>query len=165
MDIKQLVPSETCLKCDGCCRFKAIDSPWRPKLGAGERQSLAMQITGQDWLDTDGHIKSKEESGSCNCVFYNSSDHSCRIYHNHPFECKIYPYILSHKKEGGIALYMHLSCPFIQDHLNTSTLKAYGQYLREFFQQAKTRAWLKDNMDLVHDYSAYHLELEHVFDI
>ena len=41
VSLKQFVPSEVCLKCNGCCRYKQADSVWRPKLGQKDQRHLA----------------------------------------------------------------------------------------------------------------------------
>ena len=57
LNLKQFVPSEVCLKCKGCCRYKEADSAWRPKLGAGDQEGLAALITAGDVLDAQAYIK------------------------------------------------------------------------------------------------------------
>src|SRR5665213_3654294 len=95
MSLKQFVPSEVCLKCKGCCRYKEADSIWRPKLGSSDQQSLAAIITAGDVLDRDGYIKTIQTCGEHFCRFLNSADHTCGIYTKRPFECSLYPFILS----------------------------------------------------------------------
>lgn len=41
-NFKQFVPSNVCLSCDGCCRFKQSDSRWRPHM-TKEEQRIALQ--------------------------------------------------------------------------------------------------------------------------
>ena len=68
------------MQCDGCCRFKAADSPWRPKLGAEEAKGLAARITQAGWLDDDGHIHTLRHCGQDLCRFFDPADHTCKVY-------------------------------------------------------------------------------------
>src|ERR1700685_2495848 len=93
--LKQFVPSEVCLKCDGCCRYKSADSIWRPKLGADDRENLAALITASDVLDDQDYVKTIQNCGKHFCQFLNQADNTCGIYTKRPFECSFYPFIIS----------------------------------------------------------------------
>ena len=164
VSLKQFVPSETCLKCDGCCRYKEADSAWRPKLGASDQVNLAALITANDVLDAQGYITTIQVCGEHSCQFLNNKDNTCGIYTKRPFECLLYPVILS-KTPDTIKVYMHLSCPYVQDHLPHAEFDAYVAYLKEFFQRAKVREFLGLNKAMLHDYSPYSIELLHLFDV
>ncbi len=162
--LKQFVPSEVCLQCDGCCRFKSADSPWRPKLGQGERAGLAATITAGDWLDDDSHIKTLRQCGEDMCRFFNASDHTCQVYSARPFECALYPFVLS-RSAAGIDVHAHLSCPYVQDTEALAAFEEYIGYLKNYFQSAAVQDFLKRNAGLVHDYSAFAPELRFLFTI
>ncbi|MDE2223359.1 MAG: YkgJ family cysteine cluster protein [Candidatus Omnitrophica bacterium] len=164
LSLMPFVYSEVCLKCKGCCRYKAGDSPWRPKLGEGEAPSLAQAITGGDVLDEKGYIKTIQSCGEHFCRFLNQADNTCGIYAKRPFECLLYPFVLSQTPEG-VKVYVHLSCPYVQDHLPRKDFESYVSYLKEFFRQEDVRAFLARNKALFHDYSAYAPELLHLFDL
>jgi len=164
VSLNQFVPSEICLKCDGCCRYKEADSHWRPKLGQDDQQSLAVLITAGDVLDRQGYIKTIKTCGEHFCKFLNRGDNTCGIYSKRPFECSLYPFILS-KTADAIKAYVHLSCPFVQDHLHCSDFNAYLSYLKEFFRRADIRNFLTRNTDMLHDYSPFAPELLFLFDL
>ena len=164
LSLKQFVPSETCLKCDGCCRYKEADSAWRPKLGVSDQVNLAALITAHDVLDAQAYIKTTQVCGGHSCQFLNNSDNTCGLYTKRPFECLLYPVILS-KTPDAIKVYMHLSCPYVQDHLPHAEFAAYVVYLKEFFHRANVREFLALNKSMLHDYSPYILELLHLFDL
>ncbi|MDE1921089.1 MAG: YkgJ family cysteine cluster protein [Candidatus Omnitrophica bacterium] len=164
LSMMPFVPSDVCLKCDGCCRYKSADSPWRPKLGEADKQSLAAAITDGDVLDDQAYIKTIQNCGQHFCRFLNQSDNTCGIYAKRPLECLLYPFVLSQTPDG-IKVYVHLSCPYVQDHLSRSDFDSYVSYLKEFFRKEGVRAFLSRNRAMFHDYSAFAPELLHLFDL
>jgi len=164
LSLKQFVPSEICLKCNGCCRYKEADSAWRPKLGANDQQSLADLIIAGDVLDTQAYIKTIQTCGEHFCRFLNGVDNTCSIYTKRPFECSLYPFILS-KTPDVVKVYVHLSCPYVQDHLPRAEFDAYVVYLKGFFRRMDIRDFLSQNNIMFHDYSFFAPELLHLFDL
>jgi hypothetical protein len=161
---QQFVSSEVCLKCDGCCRYKEADSIWRPKLGMRDQESLTDQITGNIVLDSQGYIKTIQTCGKHFCGFLNGADNTCGIYTKRPFECSLYPFIIS-KTPDAVKVYAHLSCPYVQDHLPRAGFDAYAAYLKEFFRRGDIREFLSRDKAMFHDYSPYAPELLHLFDL
>ena len=141
LSLKQFVPSEVCLKCDGCCRYKEADSIWRPA----------------------GDIKTIQTRGMYFCEFLNGKDNTCGIYTKRPFECSLYPFILSQESDA-VKVYAHLSCPYVQDYLPHADFDAYAAYLKEFFRREDVREFLSHNKAMFHDYSPYAPELLYLFD-
>ena len=164
INLKQFVPSEVCLKCDGCCRYKEVDSAWRPKLGQDDQKDLAVLITAGDALDTEGYIKTIQSCGQHFCRFLNGADNTCGIYTKRPFECSVYPFIIS-KTPDAVKVYVHLSCPYVQDHLPRPDYETYVAYLKDFFRREDIRGFLIRNKGMFHDYTSYAAELLHLFDI
>ena len=154
MTLKQFVPSEVCLQCDGCCRYKEADSIWRPNVGQDERIGLAA-----------GYIKTIQARGEHFCRFLNREDNTCGIYTKRPLECSLYPFIISSQTPDAVKVYAHLSCPYVQDHLSRADFDAYVAYLKEFFHREETKEFLSRNKAMFHDYSFYVPELLHVFDL
>ena len=173
LSLKQFVPSEVCLKCDGCCRYKEADSAWRPKLGKDEQAGLAASITAGDVLDAQGYIKTVQAREGHFCRFLNGANNTCGIYTKRPFECSLYPFILS-RTPDAVKVYAHLSCPYVQDHLSRAVLipdirgssdfDDYAAYLKDFFCRADIREFLSHNKAMFHDYSPYAPELLYLFD-
>ena len=123
MSLKQFVPSDVCLKCDGCCRYKQADSVWRPKLGQDDQQHLG---TAEDY------VKAVGVGAKYFCRFLKWVDNTCGVYAKRPFECSLYPFILS-QTHDDLRVYVHLSCPFVQDHQPTRDFDDYVEYLKVFF--------------------------------
>ena len=162
--LRQFVPSEVCLQCKGCCRYKQADSPWRPKTGAGDQADLAALITAGDVLDEHSYIKTIQKCGEHFCRFLKGADHTCEIYSQRPFECSLYPFILSQTPEA-VRVYVHLGCPYVQDHLSRPAYEGHVVYLKELFRREDVRVFLLQNKDMFHDYTHYAPELLHLFDL
>ncbi len=161
--LKQFVPSHVCLTCDGCCRFKGADSAWRPRLGLAEKAVLANAVTG-DFSDDNNYIKTIEDCGNQLCRFFNKGDSTCQVYAKRPFECALYPFILSQVPQG-VKVYVHLACPYVQDKQADPALEAYVDYLKDFFHQPASQDFLRRNSSLLHDYTPFEIELQYLFTI
>ncbi|MEI7998188.1 MAG: YkgJ family cysteine cluster protein [Candidatus Omnitrophota bacterium] len=153
--LKQFVPSSVCLKCEGCCRFHLNDSTWRPKVGQEEVQ---------EGVDTQGYLKTVSRNNQHQCVYFKQADYTCGIYAQRPFECAVYPFVLS-QSARGLEVYVHLACPYVQENEVSPQLQDYGAYLKEFFTLPQTKVFLKENSRLLHDYSVFKDELKLVFTI
>lgn len=166
-NFKQFVPSSVCLKCDGCCRFKEADSRWRPHITQTERQEaakpgLAQQVFAQHVIGPDQRINATPCGQGHICHFLDPQKNTCGIYHARPFECQLYPFLLG-IEDGQKALFVHLNCPYIQEHFKSGAYEQYVQYLRQFFQQPSVRVFLEHNPSSFTDYSAYRDELDCLF--
>ena len=167
--LKQFVPSRVCLACDGCCRFKEPGTIWRPKLTDEETREiesseLARLILDPDVRDEGQFIRTKPGCGEHLCQFFNPNNHACAIYSARPFECELYPYVIS-RNDRETALYVHVYCPFVQESQGQDNEKKYNEYLKEFFKQDDVRAFLIRNREFLNDYSAYQDELQKIFTI
>jgi len=152
------------MKCQGCCRYKQDYSAWRPKLGAEDKKELGLLITSRDVLDGYGYIKTIQNCGEHFCKFLNAKTNECGIYSKRPFECSFYPFVLSQTPEG-VKVYVHLSCPYVQDHLPRAVFDSHVAYLKEFFRSPEIREFLSSNKQMFHDYTSYAPELLHLFDL
>ena len=115
-------------------------------------------------IDDKGYLKTVLQDKHHQCTYFNKVDSTCGIYSKRPFECSLYPFIVS-GTPGGVKVYMHLACPYIQEKEVSLELQAYASYLKEYFQQPSTRNFLKNNSRLLHDYSAFEVELKFLFNI
>ncbi len=170
-NLKQFVPSEVCLSCDGCCRFKEQNSSWRPKVSAEERQNIVVdgvrlidKVFAQALVDEKNYLKTVSCHDFFRCVFLNSQDNTCGIYHDRPFECRLYPFILS-RRNGQAVVFAHGNCPHVQQYRQHASFKDYVEYLRKYFAQKDVILFLQRNPSLIGDYSAYAAELEFLFTI
>ena len=153
--LKQFVPSNVCLKCDGCCRFQLSDSPWRPKVGEQELK---------EGVDPEGYLKTIPQGGHHQCTHFNQTDNTCGVYSKRPFECALYPFIIS-SSSRGVEVYVHLACPYVQENEIKPEMQEYILYLKNFLNQLPTKAFLTNNSRLLHDYTPFNNELKFLFRI
>lgn len=128
MNIKQFIPQEICLKCDGCCRFNYPDTIWAP-LG---RKTVSHQ---------DYYI----------CEWFNPENHKCKDYENRLLDCLFYPFLL-HKKMKKIYLAAHLACPYISEKINSLEFSNYAERLSNFLKSKDGKKLLKENLHICAEY-------------
>lgn len=168
VNFAQFVPQKTCLSCQGCCRFKDINSPWRPRLTKKEIKKICFdkieeerKVIFKEALDGN-YIKAVGCDGQAKCTFLNLEDNMCLIYESRPFECQFYPFLLV-KKEDRVFIGVHLSCPYIQEKRDSLLFANYLISLKISFQNQKLLDFVKRNSSLFGDYSGYENEIEELF--
>ena len=169
-EMKQFVPSQVCLGCDGCCRFKEEDSAWRPRIAPTEKKQvatkpgLAEKIFSKAKVADDGHLKAVACHGLYICTFFNPEHNTCGIYHARPFDCQLYPFLLTKSDEKTVVA-VHLNCPHVQEKKGSQEFQDYVSYLQEFFHRQDVVTFLQKNPSLVGDYAQYRQELEQVLEL
>lgn len=158
-NLPDFVLSNICLKCDGCCRFAQADSEWRPKTDSEE--DLEMYI---DCIDESRYLKVEVEQGICKCIFLDLDDNKCDIYDNRPFECRLYPFMLVRDKDS-VYVAVHLSCPFVQEHLDDEMFVDHVSSLREYFVQQDVKDFVRRHEFLAGEYTDYRNEIKKLFEI
>jgi Fe-S-cluster containining protein len=153
----QFVPSEKCLACEGCCRFGCADSQWRPK--ADEKGEMYV-----DCLDESEYLKVEIVDGICKCLFLDQKTNKCEIYKDRPFECRLYPFLIGNE-EGRIAVYLHLSCPHVQDVMAEGALDKNIEQIKNYFDLAETKDFLKAKRQLAGDYASFQSEMKKLFEV
>ncbi|MBU1727323.1 MAG: YkgJ family cysteine cluster protein [Candidatus Omnitrophica bacterium] len=158
--IKQFVPSEVCLKCKGCCRFREIDSVWAPCLMDEEIQDfLDKESLPPAFISMDKRIRpisnplaqERPEEPGYTCAFFDIDKNMCKIYDERPFECRLYPFLLSMRNKK-VLLTVDLNCPYAQEKLKTPEFKEYADYLTSYLNQPATIRLLTDNPHLLQAY-------------
>ena len=168
-DLKQFVPSEVCLSCDGCCRFKEADSAWRPKVSgreikAAKQSDLFLKIYTKERVDSTERVKTVSCEGHNFCSFLDQKTNACRVYDQRPFECRLYPFVLT-KKENKTVVTAHHHCPFVQQKRQTREFNDYAKYLEGFFKTKGVLDFVKENSGAWEEYPDDQDQLEYLFDI
>ncbi|MFH1413443.1 MAG: YkgJ family cysteine cluster protein [Candidatus Omnitrophota bacterium] len=153
--IKQLIPEGFCLKCQGCCRFREQSSVWAPCLLDEEIQNLldredipAATLSMERRL---GLILDPKQEGFI-CPFFNTKDNKCTVYSFRPFECQLYPFLISFRSDK-VLLTVDLSCPYAKENINTKAFKEYTGYLTGFLNSPKQRKVFKENPQIIQAYA------------
>jgi uncharacterized protein len=152
--IKQFVPQEFCLKCQGCCRFKAVNSVWSPCLLDEETQGLldkpgipAVSIS----IDRRIQPIANPDGIGFICPFLGVTDNKCQIYNLRPFECQLYPFLINLRK-GKVLLTVDLNCPYVYEKINSQEAKDYIVYLAGYLNSPQQLKMLKDNPQIIQAY-------------
>jgi Fe-S-cluster containining protein len=154
MKIKQFVPAEACLKCHGCCRFKEANSVWSPCLLDEEALDLidkegvpaaALSIERRLQL-----VTSPGKEGFF-CPFLKIEENKCQIYAMRPFECQLYPFLLSLRNKQ-VLLTVDLNCPYTKDKLNTPEFKEFTDCLAKYLNSSVCLNILKENYQILQAY-------------
>lgn len=152
--IKQLIPNEVCLKCQGCCRFNTIDSAWLPCLLDEEVQDL---LDKKDLPAVSISLKRKiqplvnPQGEGFICAFLNAQDNKCKIYNFRPFECQLYPFLIALRGKKAV-LTVDLNCPYVRENLKTKEFKEYTEYLIKFLNSSEHLKILKNNPQILEAY-------------
>lgn len=144
LKIKKLIPESVCLSCLGCCRFKEKESIWNPQLLNEEEKDFPK---GRKSL----LLLPQPIQGNFVCSFLSVCDNKCRVYPRRPFECQLYPFVIS-LYENKIFLCADLNCPYIKLNKGAKEFKKYTQYLLKLFASRKYKKILKNNPRLAQRY-------------
>lgn len=151
--IKQFIPEDYCLKCNGCCRFSEQDSVWSPCLLEEDIQEMLDNSIPPAIISMDKKIipiPNKEALGYI-CPFLVEAGNKCKIYSFRPFECQLYPFLINLRKKK-VVLTVDLNCPFIKENLNSKEFKEYAEYLERFLNSPQQLELLKDNPQIIQAY-------------
>ena len=151
--IKQFIPCEACVRCQGCCRFRESNSVWLPCLLDEEIQDLLDRKIPAASISMDRKIQpipNPRQDGFI-CPFLNLQDNICKIYAYRPFECQLYPFLIT-LREKRVLLTVDLNCPYIKENLNTEELKQYTEYLAAFLNSSSQIKILQDNPHIIQAY-------------
>lgn len=151
--IKQLLPNAVCLKCQGCCRFSTVDSVWLPCLLDEETQDLLDRDIPPVSMSLNKKINPipNPQGDGFICAFLEAKDNKCKIYDFRPFECQLYPFLIS-LRDKKVILTVDLNCPYVRDNLKTQEFKEYTGYLITFLNSPAQLKTLKDNPQIIQAY-------------
>jgi len=151
--LKQFVPEEVCLKCQGCCRFKEADSVWLPCLLDEEVQDLLDKDIPAAYINIKRQILPipNPKGEGFICAFLGADNNKCKIYLSRPFECQLYPFLISLRNKKAL-LTVDLNCPFVSEKLNSPEFKEYTDYLTTYLNSPKQLKMLKSNPQILQAY-------------
>ena len=151
--IKQFVPSEVCLKCKGCCRFNDMNSVWAPCLLDEDIQNLLDRDIPSAVISIDKRLLSIPVEGAATylCPFLGSDGNKCKVYDIRPFECQLYPFLLSVRNKK-INLTIDLNCPYASEMVNKKEFKDYMEYLTAYLNSPAQVELLKENPHILQAY-------------
>lgn len=144
-DIPQIVSSQECLPCQVCCLFPDRSTPFRPFFTGqeiAERSSggpVRMRIFGTLTTSAGSQAELTAEGDRFHCPFLEPSTHACRIHHERPLDCRLYPFMIAHSPDGGnVHLVLDLHCPPLRDVPDSARVRGYA---------ARLARWIEDRAD------------------
>ena len=151
--IKQFVPSEACLKCQGCCRFREMDSAWTPCLLEEEIQDLIDKDIPAAYINIQKKIRPVPDPKGEGflCAFLDADSNKCKIYQMRPFECQLYPFLIN-LRNNKVVLTVDLNCPYVQENMNKKEFKEYADYLAAYLNSPEQLEILTDNPQIIQAY-------------
>ena len=166
MQLKQFVPQEFCLRCDVCCRFPQPDTVWAPLFTGSEIRRLVENGTLPPVVFTNHHkdnrsgaqrIKLLDNTDNFICSCFNPCDHKCKIYDYRPFECQLYPFLLT-RKDNKLYLSKDKGCPYCNSG-SEDIIRDQIDYLKKEFQKEDMCSFLKQNQELFVEYPSSNIEI------
>ncbi|MFH0855624.1 MAG: YkgJ family cysteine cluster protein [Candidatus Omnitrophota bacterium] len=151
--IKQFIPESACLECQGCCRFKEIDSVWTPCLLEEEAQDLIDKDIPPAYINIQKKIRPVPDpkSGGFACAFLETESNKCKIYTMRPFECQLYPFLITLRNKKVI-LTVDLNCPYIKENLDKKEFQEHVSYLSAYLNAPKQLEMLRNNPQIIQAY-------------
>lgn len=161
LKLKNLIPENVCLACEGCCRYAERHSVWQPLFLFEEIVELTEKNVLPTCLFTHAHGRASVRGPAridllattqgfiCPC--FDMKDNRCKIYAHRPFDCQLYPFVLL-KRHPKAYLGVDEKCPYIQKHLTATAAKDYIEYLLDIFSTREFCELLKNNPDIIQDY-------------
>lgn len=116
--VPQIVPSQTCLTCDVCCRFPEADSFLRPYFTPEEiRTAVAGGVAQAHFPNPAGgqvELVPHPRGEGFICPAFDVETSRCRIYEQRPLDCRLYPYaVMWQDRTDEIVLGWDTKCPFM----------------------------------------------------
>lgn len=160
LKIKQIVPQEICLICDGCCRFIEKESLWRPVFTPEEKSRINNNLS----LDKDHKINVIHYKKTNICPCFSVEQNLCKVYNLRPFDCQLYPFLLI-RSGSKVCLGLDQKCPFTKTFLSDKGRDKYIRYLEKELTSENTKDWLRNNPSLFGVADSDVLELAFLFDL
>ncbi len=150
--LHQLVPSEWCLQCRGCCRFPNPDDAQTPAFSPAEVQSALAAGGKPDWFQpvtpapSQGIRLVPHASCGARCPALDLPTHQCTIYPVRPLDCQIYPYVVARDTTGErLLLGVDPKCPYIQQLGPSPVVRDIGLYLGRLLEAPEGQRMLSEN--------------------
>lgn len=172
-EIKELIPQNICLACQGCCRYRQAVSSWSPFFLPKEaaeliERKIVDKSVFQEEIGKDApvSVKLSRKEDFYICPFLEYSSNKCVIYNDRPLECRLYPFLLIRTKDA-VSLAIDENCPYAKEILNAGTLKETLDYLMAFFASEefkKSTETLFKNSEAIYP-PQYHAEFKILADL
>ncbi|MCM8762835.1 MAG: YkgJ family cysteine cluster protein [Candidatus Omnitrophica bacterium] len=150
-DLKQFIPKNFCLNCQGCCRYANIRSKWSPFLLNEEIELFKKKkipVSLRPHTKKIKLIRLLSASREVVCPFLEVFSNRCKIYNLRPFDCRLYPFLLR-KIKNKIYLAIDTNCPYVQKTFRQEEFNNYVDRLARFLKQPKIKKLIQCNPRII----------------
>lgn len=118
--LPQIVPSQTCVTCEVCCRFPERDSFLRPYFTPQEiARAVARGVDETRFPHPDGcqiDVVPHPDGEGFLCPAFDPITSRCTIYEGRPLDCQLYPFALMwDAQRQHVVLGWDVKCPYVRD--------------------------------------------------
>lgn len=153
-DIDQYIPSDTCLACDVCCRYPKWTTSFVPAFIKDEADVLPKNNP----LICVGK-KSDLKTPPCPhgegfiCSFFDPGKNGCRIYAGRPFDCRLYPLMITYSEDySSVILALDSHCPYCRTRAGSPGFKAHADSVAGLLEKDLSVEMLNQNKHLIGDF-------------
>jgi len=153
----QVSSESACARCRGCCVFEKRHA-WFAPVVSNEEYSRLIECglcKEEDFTLNQGkrQLKLVPYEDRLRCRFLNTDTWMCGIYHERPFDCRLYPFVLMWNREKDCPQvgFHEGECPAHEEKLP----REKSRYRREVFRildSAETCSNLQKNQVIIWDY-------------
>jgi len=154
-NLRQLVPSSVCLKCDVCCRYPQRITPYTPYFFSEEAKKAMAE--GGEFSAIGKVIDTKPfplfHRDCYICQFFDPQNNACKIYTLRPFDCQLYPFMVTYDKDfKSIILVLDTKCPYLLNKLKTKETRSYIDYLVSIFEDQNMVEEINTNKNFISEF-------------
>lgn len=160
MSFKNITKSKICLTtCRECCKFKKDELYFAPVFTKEEYEQVKGRKAKFVLRPRSKNIyqivlKPSRKGDYFVCPFLNENNQACRIYHDAPFDCRLWPFVLTKKRNNPNVVYLACFesgfCPSL-DATPKSEFKKYTAYITKYLKKKGIVEWIKKYPGLVWD--------------
>ncbi|MBI3990750.1 MAG: DUF2156 domain-containing protein [Candidatus Omnitrophica bacterium] len=157
--IKQFVSQDNCLNCRVCCRFPEQTSELRPFFCPQEIMpalKMGVNFTSLPHIEKITHkhggikIGVVPYSEAYICPLFSPEKNICRGYEARPFDCRLYPFILTFNEgHNRVLLSIDIKCRFTREQLGSPAFAEYAGYLSGILESDKISEMICANPGLI----------------
>lgn len=161
--LKQIIPSEVCLACKVCCRYPERISAYVPYFFPEEAKENVIINKGCGAVGEALDPKPLPlPYKSCYiCQFFDVEKNSCHIYSARPFDCQLYPFMVTYDKEcTSVFLVLDSNCPYVRNKVDSEEVRWYIEYLVDMLEDEKMVESINNNKNFINDFQENALMLK-----
>ena len=130
-----------------------MDSAWTPCLLEEEVQDLIDKDIPAAYINIQKKIRPvpNPKGEGFLCAFLNADSNKCKIYQVRPFECQLYPFLIT-LRDKKVILTVDLNCPYVKENMDKKEFKEYVTYLSVYLNSPGQLEMLKDNPQIIQAY-------------